>query len=421
MTNSEKMLAALSDNDLEKAQEYFQAALKNDPEELLAALGEELYQLGFIEEAKVVFEKLLKNDPHHTGYLLSLGEIAIEEDAYDDALHYFDQVPKTSPDYPAALLDLADLYQLMEIPEVSEVKLKEAQKILPEEPLILFALAELHYSLNRFKEAASSYLALLMAGETSIVGVSIEERLGISFDMSGEFEKAISHLENSLKEERTDDRLFYLGYTYYELKENEKALELFEELVENNPEYDTVYLYLGKLYQENEELDKAQLAFEKGIKQNPYAVDLYLLASENSYRLKDTENAVSLLEKALELGDKEEEVLQALGHLYLEEERFEDVITLYQKHELETPQGLWDLGKAYYALEDYDESFKNYSNAYKDLKEEPEFMREYGLFLREEGYLKEAKSLLSHYLKHEPLDLEIQSIIDSFEDEDDDL
>lgn len=356
---------------------------------------------------------MLKKEPSHTGYLLSLGEIAIEEDAFDEAFEYFDLIPKDSADYPAALLDQADLYQMMDIPEVAEVKLKEAKKLLPEEPLIQFALAELYYSLNRFSEAASYYLALLMENEEEIAGVSIEERLGVSYDMVGEFEKAVVYLENSLKKERTDDRLFYLAYTYEELKENAKALELFEELVENNPEYDTVYQHLGKIYQQEEELEKAQNAFEAGIRKNPYQVDLYLLASENSYRLKDTSQARVFLEKALEVGDKEEIVLQALGNLYLEEERFEEMIALYQKYELETPQSLWDLGKAFYALEEYDEAFKNYSNAYKDLKEEPEFMREYGLFLREEGYLKEAKALLRHYLQHEPLDLEIQSIVES--------
>jgi hypothetical protein len=39
-------------------------------------------------------------------------------------------------------------------------------------------------------------------------------------------------------------------------------------------------------------------------------------------------------------------------------------------------------------------------------------MKEYGIFLREEGRLEEARHLLSHYLAHEPGDLEVQSILD---------
>lgn len=39
----------------------------------------------------------------------------------------------------------ADLYQVLGIPEVSEAKLLQAKTIAPEEPLITFALAELHF------------------------------------------------------------------------------------------------------------------------------------------------------------------------------------------------------------------------------------------------------------------------------------
>lgn len=418
MTYSEKMLQALSDNNWEEAQDYFEKALQKDQPKILAALGEELYQLGFIEEAKKVFLQLLNDSPKNTGYLLSLGEIAIEEDRYDEAFQYFDEVPKDSEDYPSALLDQADLYQMMEMPDVAELKLLEAKNYLPEEPLIQFALGELYYSTQQFVEAASYYLALLMENQKVIANISIEERLGVSYDFAGKFEKAIPHLENALKLERTDDRLFYLGYTYEEIGENEKAIEIFEELLDENEDYDTVYLHLGKLYQKEEQIEQAQGILEKGIEKNPYQVDLYLLASENSYRLKEEEKAISYLEKALTLGEKEEEILQALGNLYLRQDRFNELIALYEKQELQTPQMLWDLGRAYYALEEYDEAFKAYSNAYQDLKEEPDFMREYGLFLREEGYLEDAKKLLTHYLEHEPLDLEIQSIVESFEEDD---
>src|SRR5699024_12059727 len=52
-----------------------------------------------------------------------------------------------------ALLILADLYQVLGMTEVSEAKLKEAARILPDESLIEFALAELYFSINKFDEA----------------------------------------------------------------------------------------------------------------------------------------------------------------------------------------------------------------------------------------------------------------------------
>src|SRR5699024_12769564 len=79
-----------------------------------------------------------------------------------------------------ALLILADLYQVLGMTEVSEAKLKEAARILPDESLIEFALAELYFSINKFDEAQFIYHRLLAKGETAINNVSLQERLGTS-------------------------------------------------------------------------------------------------------------------------------------------------------------------------------------------------------------------------------------------------
>lgn len=51
---SEKMLAALKNEDLTEANLMFEEALKKDDPEILASLAEELQALGFLEEAKVL-------------------------------------------------------------------------------------------------------------------------------------------------------------------------------------------------------------------------------------------------------------------------------------------------------------------------------------------------------------------------------
>ena len=58
-TNSEKMLQALSDEDLSQAQIFLEKALKEDPADILAELGEELLAIGFLIEAKQIFEQLI--------------------------------------------------------------------------------------------------------------------------------------------------------------------------------------------------------------------------------------------------------------------------------------------------------------------------------------------------------------------------
>lgn len=416
-TYSEKMLHALHDEDLAQTQLMLQEALKKDDDDTLADLGEELLSLGFLEEAKEVFEHLVELYPDVDGLNIPLAEIAIENNLVDEAFVYLEKVSKESDSYVQSLLVTADLYQVIGIPEVSEAKLKEAQRILPDEPLIQFALGELYFVNGQFREAAEMYQELLEAQVTEISSVSMNERIGSSFSMLGEFEEAIPFLEKAINEEQTDDRLFQLAFTYLQLHENQKAIALLQQLKALNPHYQSLYLSLGEALQEEEQLEEAREVLAEGIKENPFQVDLYQLASENAYRLHDTVQAEVLLKQALELGEKTDETRLTLSNLYLNEQRFDEVIeTVKQMEEQGHPYGEWNLAHAYNELEEFDLAKVHFEQAYQELSHEPEFLKEYAVFLREEGQLEKAKELLTHYLQHEPGDNEAQSLLDDIEE-----
>ena len=65
------------------------------------------------------------------------------------------------PNYPEALLLLADLFQMEGLYEVSEQKLLEAKKLLPNEGVIDFALGELYSEEGKFIEAIRCYEIVL--------------------------------------------------------------------------------------------------------------------------------------------------------------------------------------------------------------------------------------------------------------------
>jgi tetratricopeptide (TPR) repeat protein len=413
MTYSEKMLQALTNEDLAEAQLMLAEALQNDSEAVLAELGEELLQQGFLEESQTIYQRLLQKFGEQAAYHLPLAEIAIENDDTEEAFAQLEQIPKTDETYPESLMIQADLYQVLGIPEVSEAKLKEAQTILPEEPLLTFALGELYFANEQLGQAIVEYMRLQNKGVTEITKVSLNERIGTAYSMMGEFEQGITYLEKALAEERTDDRLFQIAFTYIQLKDNEKAIRYLQELRALSPEYQSLYLYLGKALKEEEQLEEAQVVLEEGIHENPYQVDLYLEASELAYRLQDPQKSEALLKKAISLGEKTDEALLTLSNLYVNEERFDDAIAVIGQMEEEgNPYAEWNLGHAYNELEEFEKAATHYANAYEELAHEPEFLKEYAYFLREEGQLEQATHLLEHYLAHEPGDLEAQSLLE---------
>lgn len=94
MTYSEKMLKALRNEDLAEAQLSLTEALKKDDQEVLAELGEELFAIGFLAEAKEVFETLKQREPAEELYNLPLAEIAIETMRSRRPLSFWKLFPK---------------------------------------------------------------------------------------------------------------------------------------------------------------------------------------------------------------------------------------------------------------------------------------------------------------------------------------
>ena len=407
------MLAALKDENLTEANLLFEAALKKDDPEILASLAEELQALGFIEEAKRALEKLLKDFPEEDVFYLSLAEIAIEDDLIDDAFEYLEKIKPESENYLESLLVTADLYQVLGIPEVSEAKLLQAKTIAPEEPLITFALAELHFSANQLGEAINDYGQLQKQGIDEIANISIDERIGSAYSMMGGFEEAVPFLERALEKEHTSDRLFQLGFTYYQLHDHQKAINYLQELITIDPQYQSGYYYLADSLKEEELMEEALVAAEEGVKENPYQVELLHMASEIAYRLRDSKKAEELLLQALETGDKTDETLLTLSNLYLNEEQPDKAIEMIsQMDEEDNPYAAWNLAQAYNELEDFDVARTYYKQAYEDLAHEPDFLKAYGIFLREDGQLEPARAVLTNYLQLEPGDLEVQSLLE---------
>ncbi|MBU5364475.1 tetratricopeptide repeat protein [Enterococcus devriesei] len=410
---SEKMLAALREEELSEANLMFEEALKKDSPELLASLAEELQSLGFLGETQRILEKLLADFPEEDMFYLSLAEIAIEEDDIDKAFEYLEQIQPDSENYLESLLVTADLYQVLGIPEVSEAKLLQAKTLAPEEPLITFALAELHFSTNQLGEAINDYGQLQKQGIDEIANISIDERIGSAYSMMGGFEEAIPFLERALEKEHTSDRLFQLGFTYYQLHDHQKAINYLQELETLDPQYQSVYYYLTDSLKEEELLEEALTVAEKGIKENPYQVELLHLASEIAYRLRDSKKAEELLQQALETGEKTDETLLTLSNLYLNEEQPDKAIEMIsQMDEEDNPYAAWNLAQAYNELEDFEAAGTYYKQAYEDLAHEPDFLKAYGLFLREDGQIELARKVLTSYLQLEPGDLEVQSLLE---------
>ena len=407
MNNSQQMLEALEQQDLSKAESFFEKAIKEDSDEVLLELGSYLEGIGFYPQASQIYEKLSPKFPEVN---ISLASIASEDGLIEEAFAYLENISQESDWYVSALVLKADLYQMEGLTDVAREKLLEARNY-SDDPLLIFGLAELDSELGNDIEAIKGYAQLDNRSIYQQTGISTYQRIGLSYARLGKFESAIEFLEKAIELEYDDQVAFELASIYFDKEEYQKAVLYFKQLDTISPDFEGYeYGYSLALHKEHRTEEALKIA-QQGLSKNPFETRLLLHASQLSYELHQPEQAETYLLQAQENAEDQEEILLRLGTLYQEQERYEDIIAL-KTYEPENLLTKWMIAKSYQELEELGSAEEIYQELAPDLKDNPEFLEQYIYLLRELGKIEEAKDFIQSYLQIVPDDLQMQDLYD---------
>ena len=405
MNNSQQMLQALEEQDLTKAEHYFVKALENDPSDLLYELATYLEGIGFYPQAKEIYLKIVEDFPEVN---LNLAAIASEDGQIEEAFAYLEEIQADSDWYVSALALKADLYQLEGLTDVAREKLLEALTY-SEDPLLILGLAELDSELENYQEAIQGYAQLDNRTIYEQTGISTYQRIGFAYAQLGKFETATEFLEKALELEYDDLTAFELASLYFDREEYQKAVLYFKQLDTISPDFEGYeYGYSQALHKEHQVQEALRIA-KQGLEKNPFETRLLLAASQFSYELHDASGAENYLLTAKEDAEDTEEILLRLATIYLEQERYEDILDL-QSEEPENLLTKWMIARSYQEMDDLDTAYEHYQELAGDLKDNPEFLEHYIYLLRELGYFEEAKVNAQAYLKLVPDDVQMQEL-----------
>ena len=411
MNNSQQMLQALEEQDLTKAEHYFVKALENDPSDLLYELATYLEGIGFYPQAKEIYLKIIEDFPEVN---LNLAAIASEDGQIEEAFAYLEEIQADSDWYVSALALKADLYQLEGLTDVAREKLLEALTY-SEDPLLILGLAELDSELENYQEAIQGYAQLDNRTIYEQTGISTYQRIGFAYAQLGKFETATEFLEKALELEYDDLTAFELASLYFDQEEYQKAVLYFKQLDTISPDFEGYeYGYSQALHKEHQVQEALRIA-KQGLEKNPFETRLLLAASQFSYELHDASGAENYLLTAKEDADDTEAILLRLATIYLEQERYEDILDL-QNDEPENLLTKWMIARSYQEMDDLDTSYELYQELAGDLKDNPEFLEHYIYLLRELGYFEEAKVNAQAYLKLVPDDVQMQELYERLQE-----
>jgi len=356
------MLQALDDQDLTKADQFFHKALETDSSEVLYELASYLEGIGFYPQAKEIYQHIVTEFPEVN---LNLASIASEDGNVEEAFAYLEEITPESDWYVSALALKADLYQLEGLTDVAREKLLEALNY-SDDALLVFGLAELDSELGNYQEAIQGYAQL-------------------------------------------DNRSIY---EQIDQEEYQKSVLYFKQIDTISPDFEGYeYGYSQALHKEHQ-VEEALRIVKQGLEKNPFETRLLLAASQFSYELHDPSSAEQFLLTAKEDAEDTEEIFLRLATIYMEQERFEDIIAL-QSQEPENLLTKWMIARSYQKIEDLDKAYELYQQLSSDLKDNPEFLEQYTYLLRELGYFEEAKVQAEAYLKLVPDDVQMQELIET--------
>ena len=376
-------------------------------------MGDYLFTKGFLEEAKDVFLNLVHSQETNEENKLRLAEIYIEEGEDDEAFHQLLSIQPHSSYYLESLMIQADLYQTQGLYEVSEQKLQEAYNLAPDEPVLLFALAEIHFEQGEYQSSIREYTKLLNKNIEEFADVSILSRLTEATSLVGDWENAVSLYKELVLKQGSPENHFKLAFTYFQLEDYDSAIKYLNLAKEVDPSYTTIYPLLVESYNKKENFNQAKEALEQGIARDQTNSNLFFSGSNLFKAEGDIEKARDLLEKGLALNPDQSGKIE-LADMIEQQSDLEKALEVLGNDENESdPFVLWRRATIKEDLEDFSGASLDYQKASPYLITDEQFLKDYILFLRDEGKWEEAKEYLEKAKKESSINIEALSFLES--------
>jgi len=233
------------------------------------------------------YNEALKIDPNFGAPYLGLARARLMDDPDLNVEYLYDEAIKRDPDFGEVYIDRARYYIIQKNPKAAIIDLDTASKLMPESPMVYTAYAD-------------AYLAL------------------------GDSEKALKSAEKSYSLDSTDPAIYkVLGTLYIGTGQYERAIETLNVYVIYANENDKAYALLGQAYYELKDYETAVKNFDKAEAINPNGLKkFYSYKGLANLALKNIDQAVDDLEKALDDDGQSFEINLGLAQAYYKQEKY---------------------------------------------------------------------------------------------------
>ncbi|MFH1755529.1 MAG: tetratricopeptide repeat protein, partial [Candidatus Latescibacterota bacterium] len=224
-------------------------------------------------------------------------------------------------------------------------------------PTVGTRLAEAYYILKRFSSSESIIDEVLVRDAENSTALLIKAKLRyLQRDPANSLrylEKYTEHHGSTYEIQRM------LGNIYFDLGQEDKALQAYEKALQFDPNSSYMQHRYGLLLIESGELGKAEEAFRKALAIDPGLTESAIELAALMIAHARPNEATTILLEAIHAGQRADKAVLMLATLYLETGQLDAGISLLEEQKglgTLTRESYIVLGRLYFAAKDYDEA-----------------------------------------------------------------
>ena len=235
------------------------------------SFGSVFFQRGYMDQAAASFQIALRDDPESAEALYGIGSVFLDQQRNAEARESFERALKLHANYPDTLANSWNNLGLLAAREGRTGEavgyFQEALKLSPDHGIALDNLGSAYRQQKRWDDARKTYERAL---EINSDDAEANYGLGMVFAQNDDTARAFDSLQKALKLRPVyPEALNNLGILYLRTQRRDEAVASFEECISVAPAFDQAYLNLARVYAIEGARDKARAVLLNLLQQHP--------------------------------------------------------------------------------------------------------------------------------------------------------
>jgi tetratricopeptide (TPR) repeat protein len=306
----------LSQSNWDKTIEQAQLAIKANPQnaESYFVLGQAYGNKQMYREMNDAFTNSLKYstkfaseiDKHRNNYWVNIfnnGVSYIKQDKLNEAVDEFKLSIEILPEKINSYKNLAFVYTQLDNDDAAIETYKTAIEVAPTDTEVKNFLGILYYQTKQYENAIAILGEVINKSDPSTkVYIEALQHIAFCYDLLGQSEKAIEAYNNAIENAPDNmDLIFNLGRLFFIKEDYEQAITHFKKLLENNPDDFDANLNTANAYLSMEKFDESIPYYQKAVEIKPDNVNAWNNLGVAYVRAGQQEKGEAAFKKADEL------------------------------------------------------------------------------------------------------------------------